>query len=142
MTDLVAPDELAKVYAPLAALIASRVGPSTGALIVGIAGSVAVGKSTASLALRQLLAPAWSVEIVSTDGILLSNAQLEERNLVMRKGFPDSYDTELLVATLHAVRAGQRDVAVPLYDHRTYDVITDRHQTVDRPDIMLLEGVN
>src|SRR5258708_4172711 len=136
------PDELREIYAPLASLLASRVRPNAGTLVVGIAGSVAVGKTTASDALRRLLANTWSVEIVSTDGFLLSNAELEERNLVMRKGFPESYDTELLVATLHAVRAGQREVVVPLYDHRTYDVITDRHQTVDRPDIMLLEGVN
>ena len=136
------PDELREIYAPLASLLASRVRPNAGTLIVGIAGSVAVGKSTASAALRQLLANTWSVEIVSTDGFLLSNAELEERNLVMRKGFPESYDTELLVATLHAVRAGQREVVVPRYDHRTYDVIGDRHQTIARPNILLLEGVN
>lgn len=140
-------DELVSVYAPLAALLTglsdAGAGPGPGGpLIVGIAGSVAVGKSTTAVALRHLLAPTLSVEIVSTDGFLLSNAALEQRNLTLRKGFPESYDTARLIAVLGALRAGERHVVVPLYDHRVYDVIADRTQVVDGADIVLLEGVN
>ena len=136
------PDDLVEIYAPLAAQLAAWPRPPGRTLLVGIAGSVAVGKSTTARTLRHLLAPTSSVEIVSTDGFLLSNAVLDERNLVLRKGFPESYDTAQLVATLRAVRAGQPNVVVPLYDHRTYDVMADRHHVVDRPDILLVEGVN
>ena len=140
--DDVGRDEVVEIYLPLAAELAGRPRRGAGPLVVGVAGSVAVGKSTTCIVLQKLLAGTRSVEIVSTDGFLLSNALLDERNLVLRKGFPETYDTTRLVTTLGALRAGQAHVVVPLYDHRIYDVITDRQQVIARPDILLFEGLN
>ena len=114
-------------------------------VIVGIAGSVAAGKSTTALALATLLrtgSDALSVEIVSTDGFLFSNAELEERHLALRKGFPDSFDDALLIAFLDGVRSGVPEKRVPVYDHRTYDLVAGAYQVVASSDIVLLEGIN
>jgi type I pantothenate kinase len=133
------PDD-AEVYASLASRIAARAGDRP--IIVGIGGSVAVGKSTVAAALQQLLADRWSVEIMPTDGFLLSNEVLAQRGLIMRKGFPESYDGQRLTAVLAAIKDGQPDIDVPVYDHRIYDVVTDRLQTLGRPDVVIVEGVN
>jgi type I pantothenate kinase len=113
--------------------------------IIGIAGSVAVGKSTTARLLRQLLST-WpdtpDVELVTTDGFLLPNAELERRGLLHRKGFPESYDRRALVRFVAEVKAGRREVAAPVYSHLTYDVVPDEHVVVRHPDVLLVEGLN
>jgi len=113
--------------------------------IIGIAGSVAVGKSTTARLLRELLRrdPAYAeVDLVTTDGFLYPNAVLEAQGRMGRKGFPESYDTKRLLQFLSAVKNGSRKVAAPLYSHMTYDVLKDEQQIISRPDILILEGVN
>jgi type I pantothenate kinase len=110
-----------------------------------VAGSVAVGKSTTARLLQSLLAAGPGsprVSLVTTDGFLLPNAALEERGLLGRKGFPDSYDRRALLRFLAAVKSGQPAVAAPVYDHQAYDIVPGEAQVVDRPDILILEGLN
>jgi len=113
--------------------------------IIGMAGSVAVGKSTTARILKELLAR-WpsspKVDLVTTDGFLLPNEVLRRENLMERKGFPDSYDVGALLRFLSAIKSGQRDVRAPLYSHLTYDVMPGEFITVDRPDILIFEGLN
>lgn len=118
--------------------------PST-PFVVGIAGSVAVGKSTTARILRELLAR-WPdhprVELVTTDGFLLPNTELERRGLMERKGFPESYDQRALLRFVAEVKSGREQVKAPVYSHLTYDIVPDQWQTVRQPDILLLEGLN
>jgi type I pantothenate kinase len=113
--------------------------------IIGIAGSVAVGKSTTSRILQALLAR-WpnhpKVDLVTTDGFLYPNAVLESRGLMRRKGFPESYDRRRLVNFVTAVKAGEPEVQAPLYSHLSYDVLADQVQLVQQPDIVIVEGLN
>ena len=113
--------------------------------IIGIAGSVAVGKSTTARVLKELLAR-WpsspQVDLVTTDGFLLPNEILRRDNLMKRKGFPDSYDVGALLRFLSGIKAGLRDVRAPLYSHLTYDVLPGEFTTIDRPDILIFEGIN
>ncbi|WP_099867062.1 type I pantothenate kinase [Pararhizobium haloflavum] len=113
--------------------------------VVGIAGSVAVGKSTTARILQELL-KRWpsspKVDLVTTDGFLYPNAVLRRHNLMERKGFPESYDIGQLLRFLSAIKAGQPDVQAPLYSHMTYDVLPGEFQTIDRPDILIFEGIN
>jgi type I pantothenate kinase len=113
--------------------------------VIGIAGSVAVGKSTTARVLRELLAR-WPdhprVELVTTDGFLLPNAELVRRGLLARKGFPESYDQRALLRFLAAVKSGRDGVAAPVYSHLTYDVVADESVVIHRPDILLVEGLN
>lgn len=113
--------------------------------IVGIAGSVAVGKSTTARILRLLLSR-WPehprVELVTTDGFLLPNAELERRGLMHRKGFPDSYDQRALVRFVSDVKSGAEVVTAPVYSHLTYDIVPGQRVEVTRPDILLVEGLN
>jgi type I pantothenate kinase len=119
--------------------------PATVPFVIGIAGSVAVGKSTAARILRALLAR-WPdhprVDLVTTDGFLYPNRVLEARGLMRRKGFPESYDVRRLLDFLIEVKAGHAHVTAPVYSHLTYDIVSGRVQTVSRPDIMILEGLN
>lgn len=113
--------------------------------VIGIAGSVAVGKSTTARLLQQLLSRLPStpkVDLVTTDGFLYPNAELEKRGLMARKGFPESYDRKALINFLAAVKSGESPVKAPLYSHITYDVLPGVFQTVDRPDILIIEGIN
>lgn len=110
-------------------------------MLVGIAGGVAAGKSTAAAILAELL-DGRSVAIVSTDGFLLPTAELMARNLIMRKGFPESYDVTALEVFLDAARAGATDLTVPVYSHETYDVVPGRREPVGTPDVLVIEGVN
>ena len=108
--------------------------------LVGIAGAVAAGKSTLAEALRDALAP-LTVEVVTTDGFLLPNTVLESRGLLAHKGFPETYDVEHLATFLTAVRE-RMPVAAPVYSHEVYDVLAGASQVVDRPDVLIVEGVN
>jgi type I pantothenate kinase len=110
-------------------------------LVVGIAGAVASGKSTLAAEVRDVLVP-LDVDVVSTDGFLFDNATLGSRGLMTRKGFPESYDTDRLTRFVLDVRAGEGAVGAPLYSHETYDVLPDEQQVVDRPDVLIVEGVN
>ncbi|XNQ40470.1 type I pantothenate kinase [Georgenia phoenicis] len=113
--------------------------------VIGVAGSVAVGKSTTSRLLREMLRR-WSgmprVELVTTDGFLHPNAELERRGLMSRKGFPESYDQRALLRFLSAVKSGVPEVSAPVYDHLTYDIVPGREITVRRPDVLIVEGLN
>jgi len=113
--------------------------------IIGIAGSVAVGKSTTARVLKELLAR-WpsspKVDLITTDGFLLPNEVLRRDNLMERKGFPDSYDVGALLRFLSGIKSAQRNVRAPVYSHLTYDVIPGEFQTIDRPDILIFEGIN
>jgi type I pantothenate kinase len=113
--------------------------------VIGIAGSVAVGKSTTARLLRELLA-AWPehprVSLVTTDGFLLPNAELERRGLMHRKGFPESYDRRALLRFVMEVKSGKDEVTAPVYSHLVYDIVPDEQVVVRRPDIVLIEGLN
>lgn len=113
--------------------------------IIGVAGSVAVGKSTSARILQALLTR-WPehprVELITTDGFLYSNRVLKERGIMDRKGFPESYDTRKLIEFLRAIKAGHTAVAAPIYSHVVYDVVQDEKQMVSQPDILILEGLN
>ena len=113
--------------------------------IIGIAGSVAVGKSTIarllSILLNKLL-PDKRVELMTTDGFLYPNAELERRGIMDRKGFPESYDMERLLKFLNDVKAGEPELKAPTYSHQIYDVQLDRPQLIEQPDILIVEGIN
>ncbi len=112
--------------------------------VIGVAGSVAVGKSTFSRILQALLSR-WpdhpAVDLVTTDGFLYPNAELESRGLMDRKGFPESYDTRSLIEFLRNVKSGI-PAAAPVYDHVVYDIVPDERVVVESPDIVIVEGIN
>ena len=154
-------DEVVDVYLPLSRLLslhAIATGdrgvvtdtflgalPARRPYVIGLAGSVAVGKSTTSRVLQALLArwPAHPrVELVTTDGFLFPNRVLTERGLMERKGFPESYNTSALVRFLAAVKAGEPEVAAPVYSHVRYDIVDGEAQVVRDPDIVIVEGLN
>jgi type I pantothenate kinase len=113
--------------------------------VVGVAGSVASGKSTVAGVLRALISR-WPgspvVELVSTDGFIFPNRVLEERGLMERKGFPESYDLPLLLGFLAGVKSGSGEMSVPIHSHLTYDILPDERQSVGRPDVLVVEGLN
>ncbi len=113
--------------------------------VIGMAGSVAAGKSTTARILQRLLAR-WpkhpKVDLITTDGFLLPNAILEREGLMNRKGFPESYDLPAILRFLSDIKAGTRNVTAPLYSHLTYDVLKDEQITIDQPDILIVEGIN
>ncbi|MCZ4296097.1 type I pantothenate kinase [Vibrio sinaloensis] len=153
-------DEVEEIYLPLARLLNLYVAArqsrnsvlnnflenqeSAPPFIIGIAGSVAVGKSTTARLLKALLSR-WDnhpkVELVTTDGFLYPKKVLDERGIMHRKGFPESYDIKQLVAFVSDVKAGKPNLEVPVYSHITYD-ITDEVKVVDRPDVLIIEGLN
>jgi type I pantothenate kinase len=154
-------DEVIQVYLPLSRLLNLYVsatqdlykvtdtflGKPTSKVpyIVGIAGSVAGGKSTTARILRALLAR-WpdhpEVDLVTTDGFLYPNRVLEDRGLMSRKGFPESYDVGCLLRFVNDVKSGRPEVAAPVYSHLVYDVLPDETKLVRQPDVMILEGLN
>jgi type I pantothenate kinase len=154
-------DEVSDVYLPLSRLLNLYIGATQnlhratatflGAdtprvpFVIGIAGSVAVGKSTASRVLQALLAR-WpshpQVDLVTTDGFLLPQRVLEARGLAQRKGFPESYDLRRLVQFMADVKSGVSEVQAPVYSHLAYDVVPDESYVVRQPDIVIVEGLN
>src|SRR3954449_4107220 len=113
--------------------------------IIGVAGSVAVGKSTTARVLQALLArwsPRPKVDLVTTDGFLFPNAVLERQGLMQKKGFPESYDLPKLLGFLSDVKAGRSPVRAPVYSHLAADVIPNEWLEIDQPDILIVEGVN
>src|SRR5258707_3529954 len=113
--------------------------------IIGVGGSVAVGKSTTARVLQALLAR-WpnvpKVDLVTTDGFLYPNVILEREGLMERKGFPESYDVPALLRFLTDIKAGRRPARAPIYSHLVYDVIPNQWVEIDRPDILIVEGLN
>ena len=119
--------------------------PEVTPFVIGIAGSVAVGKSTIARVLRELL-KRWPdtprVELVTTDGFLLPNAELERRGLMERKGFPESYDRRALLEFVARIKAGEPETRAPYYSHFVYDIVPDSEVIVHRPDVLIVEGLN
>jgi type I pantothenate kinase len=113
--------------------------------IIGVAGSVAVGKSTTSRILRRLLSR-WphhpKVDLVTTDGFLMPNAVLEREGLMARKGFPESFDLPSILRFMSDIKAGRPNVTAPVYSHLSYDVLPGETVTIDQPDILIVEGIN
>jgi type I pantothenate kinase len=162
VTERVSLDEVTDVYLPLSRLLNLYVGATQKLhaatstflggsadlripYVIGIAGSVAVGKSTASRVLKALLSH-WpshpQVNLVTTDGFLLPQRELEARGLAQRKGFPESYDVRRLLRFLSDVKSGLPEVTAPVYSHLAYDIIPGEYQTVHQPDIVIVEGLN
>ena len=113
--------------------------------IIGVAGSVAAGKSTTARVLQKLLSMTPGqprVELVTTDGFLYPNQELERRGILNKKGFPESYDAKRLLSFLANVKSGREILEVPVYSHLYYDVISDEIQAIERPDILIVEGIN
>ncbi|HWL02160.1 MAG TPA: type I pantothenate kinase [Microbacteriaceae bacterium] len=119
--------------------------PGVTPFIIGVAGSVAVGKSTISRVLRELLSR-WPgtprVDLITTDGFLHPNAELQRRGLMERKGFPESYDRRALIEFVSAIKSGEPRVRAPLYSHLVYDIVPGAEVVVQRPDVLIVEGLN
>lgn len=161
INEMVSLDEVAEVYLPMSRFLNLHVGAAQHLYrvmdtflgkpaakvpyVIGIGGSVAVGKSTTARILQALLSR-WPnhprVDLVTTDGFLFSNRVLEERGLMQRKGFPESYDLRRLVQMMADVKSGHASVTVPVYRHLTYDIVPGVEKTITQPDIIILEGLN
>src|SRR4051812_5093193 len=129
-------------YAPVADAIRERLGAAAGpAVVVGVGGSVCAGKSTTCERIRRLLHPV-TTEVVTTDGFLYPNAELERRGLTHEKGFPQSYDVDALRAFITELRAGSAGVRVPVYSHESYDIVPGATRELVDAAVVIVEGVN
>jgi type I pantothenate kinase len=154
-------DEVADIYVPLARLLSLHITVSQDLFrvtdtflgnpgqkvpfVIGIAGSVAVGKSTTARILQALLRHGGShrhVDLIATDGFLYPNAVLTARGLMEQKGFPESYDRRRIVSFLASVKSGVSVVEAPVYSHHSYDIVPGASQVVERPDVLIVEGLN
>ena len=114
-------------------------------LIIGVTGSVAVGKSTTARVLQNLLQKFYTdktIEMITTDGFLYPNAVLKERGIMDHKGVPESYDMEKLIQFLLDIKTGKTDVKLPIYSHHIYDIVPDEYEYMNVPDILIVEGIN
>ena len=154
-------DEIRNIYLPLSRLLNLRIAatrrmtavtdtflgsePDRIPFVIGLAGSVAVGKSTAARVLQELLG-SWpdhpDVALITTDGFLHPNLTLAERGLLDRKGFPESYDTAALIDFLRRIKSGDGDAVAPTYSHLTYDIVPGEFVAIGRPDVLIVEGLN
>jgi type I pantothenate kinase len=161
ITERVSIQEVADIYLPLARLLNLHVAAAQGLhrvtgtflgnptwsvpYVIGVAGSVAVGKSTTSRILQALLSR-WPnhprVDLITTDGFLFPNRVLEARGIMHRKGFPESYDVRRLLHFCADLKSGRHSLTAPVYSHLRYDIVPDEVQIVDRPDIVIIEGLN
>lgn len=161
LNDPISLDDVIAIYLPLSRLLSLYVAATQGLFkatqrfllaedgkvpyVIGIAGSVSAGKSTTARVLKALLSR-WpntpKVELVTTDGFLLPNAMLDAEGIMDRKGFPESYDGTALIKFLSDVKAGKSHVEAPVYSHLVYDVVPHEFVSVDRPDILIVEGLN
>ncbi|KMO55588.1 pantothenate kinase, partial [Lacticaseibacillus rhamnosus] len=162
LNDEISLDDVKTIYSPLRHLIHIRYEDYQGDMftlsrflgmqrnphtpfIIGIAGSVAVGKSTTARLLQLLLSRAYPdkrVQQITTDGFLYPNAELERRGILDRKGFPESYDMELLIHFMNNVKNASGVVRAPKYSHQIYDIVPNEYEVIDRPDILIVEGIN
>lgn len=113
--------------------------------IIGVAGSVAVGKSTTARLLQMMLSRNLKrrhVQMITTDGFLYPTEELIKRDILDRKGFPESYDMEQLLIFLNAVKNGEDNLKIPVYSHEVYDIVPDEYETISQPDILIVEGIN
>jgi len=159
--DPTSPEDIAEIYRPLTQLLhlyianAGRLRENSNRFlnlkvrrtpfVIGVAGSVAVGKSTTSRLLQELLRRAPGnpkVDLITTDGFLLPSAELEKRGLMDRKGFPESYDRRALLQFVIDVKSGEPRVTAPVYSHIIYDIVPDEQTVIERPDILIVEGLN
>jgi type I pantothenate kinase len=161
LNDPISLDDVREIYLPLSRLLSLHAAAAQGLydatrkflgdkdgvtpFIIGVAGSVAVGKSTTARVLKALLSR-WrntpKVDLIATDGFLLPNAVLKREGLMERKGFPESYDLPALLAFLTEIKSGKRNATAPVYSHLTYDIVPGETVLIDRPDILIVEGLN
>jgi type I pantothenate kinase len=161
LNDPISLEEVVAIYLPLSRLLALYVAATQGLYkatqrflgaeggkvpyVIGVGGSVAVGKSTLSRVMQALLSR-WpntpKVELITTDGFLYPNAVLQSEGILEKKGFPESYDGNKLLSFVSDVKAGKRNVQAPVYSHVTYDIVPGESITIDHPDILILEGLN
>ncbi|MFP3028807.1 MAG: type I pantothenate kinase [Arsenophonus sp.] len=161
INDEISMDEVNRIYLPISRLlnfyISSNLGRQTvleqflGSnstkipYVIGIVGSVAVGKSTTASLLQTLLSR-WpehrKVDLITTDGFLYPNHILNERGIMKKKGFPESYDTYRLINFIYKIKSGVKEVSAPIYSHITYDIVPGKKQVIKKPDILILEGLN